>query len=144
MKGRPAEFAVFYWLLLVHLSLMSFLYWFTANKLSFWTDHQKDDTPTKGDDELMNPYIFSMVLLRYLPNVLSTLIYVLLYFMMERLFTVGRIQSSMQYQRVKSSKKLLKCFRISLLLMMAIFIVTESICCFCVLFLGLERAYFEI
>jgi len=120
---------------------MSLLYWFTAQKLSFWKDHEKDGTPDKGD---MNPYVFSMVVLRYLPNVLSTLIYVLLYFMMERLFTVGRIQSSMQYQRVKSSKKLLKCFKIYLFLMVAIFIITESICCVCVLFLGLQRKYFEI
>lgn len=141
MKGRPAEFGVFYWLLLVHLSLMSLLYWFTAQKLSFWKDHEKDETPNDGG---MNPYVFSMVVLRYLPNVLSTLIYVLLYFMMERLFTVGRIQSSMQYQQVKSSKKLLKYFKIYLFLMVAIFIITESICCVCVLFLGLKRQYFEI
>ena len=92
MKGRPHEFALFYWLLLVHLSLMSLLYWFTANKLSFWKDHEKDQTPDSGD---MNPYVFSVVVLRYIPNVLGTLIYVLIYLMMERLFTVGRIQSSM-------------------------------------------------
>ena len=93
MKGRPHEFALFYWLLLVHLSLMSLLYWFTAKKLTFWKDHEKDDTTS--DSGSMNPYVFSVVVLRYIPNVLGTLIYVLLYLMMERLFTVGRIQSSM-------------------------------------------------
>lgn len=120
---------------------MSVLYWFTANRLSFWTEHQNDDTPDTGD---MNPYVFSMVVLRYLPNVLSTLIYVILYFMMERLFAVGRIQSSMQYQHEKSSKKVLKCVRIALLVMVVIFIITETICCVCVLLLGLKREYFQI
>lgn len=87
MKGRPAEFAVFYWLLLVHISLMAVLYWFTANRLSYWTDTKHQDAKP-GE---MDPYVFSVVVLRYLPSILTTLIYVLLYHMMERVFTVARI-----------------------------------------------------
>jgi len=92
----------------------------------------------------MNPYVFSVVVLRYIPNVLGTLIYVLIYLMMERLFTHGRIQSSMQHQAQGCSRKLEKCFRIGLLVMVLIFVVTESICCLGVMLLGLGRDYFSV
>ena len=63
----------------IQILLIGFLYWWAAINLDYWT--KKD-----GDK-----YTLSVVLLRYVPTILMTLQYMLIYFQMQQLFVVSRI-----------------------------------------------------
>ena len=139
-EGRPFEFRLFYWFLVVYLCLMTALYWFTAQKLGYWTEHQSKDDKTPDDNVNDNIYIFALVLLQFVPNILNILIYALIYVNLERLFKVGRIQSSGSSHTSRSAKKCLKCLKVLLLIVLGTFVVTESILLGLVL---LEQSLYE-
>jgi hypothetical protein len=105
---------------------MTALYWFTAQELGYWTKHQSKDDKTPDANVNDNIYIFALVLLKFVPNILSILIYALIYVNLERLFKVGRIQSSGSSHTSRSTKRCLKCLKILLLIILGTFVVTES------------------
>lgn len=116
---------------------MTALYWFTARELGYWTEHQSKDDKTPDDNEKKendNIYIFALVLLKFVPNILTILIYALIYVNLERLFKVGRIQSSGSSYTSRSAKRCLKCLKVLLLIVLGTFVVTESILLGLVLF----------
>lgn len=67
---RPIEFAVFYWMDIVQLMCLSILYWVAAINVNWWLDGQKDQKAA---------FILLIILIKYVPNILMTLMYVMLY-----------------------------------------------------------------
>ena len=63
----------------VQLLLIGLLYWWAAINLDYWT---------KKDGE---KYTLAVVIMRYIPSILMTTQYMMIYFQMEQLFVLSRI-----------------------------------------------------
>lgn len=84
---RPIEFKVMYWMIWAQLVCITMLYWFTAFKIDAFVQIMRSDDNNKDFS-----YTLIMVLLRYVPSILMTLTYVMLYFQMQKLFVISRIK----------------------------------------------------
>jgi len=73
---RPLEFKAFYWMCWIQLTLLGVLYWWAAINLNYFTEKQKADSEQDGD----KLYDLLVVLLRYVPTIMMTMGYVLIYF----------------------------------------------------------------
>ena len=77
---RPIEFKTLYWMIFVSVGFITLSYWMTATHTDIWND---DDS-----------FSLLLILLRYVPTILLNLTYVLIYFQMQNLFVISRVQSS--------------------------------------------------
>lgn len=103
---RPIEFKLFYWMDLIQLLFLSIVYWLLAINLDYFSSWFDGRDPGEKTDSKTEELGFSLILilLKYIPNIFLTLNYMLLYFQMEHLFIVSKIQSSNMMQNQMSQK----------------------------------------
>jgi len=68
---RPIEFKVLYWMIWIQLFFINILYWLTSININYWK-------PSPDNEDSL--YTLSVILLRYVPTIMMTLTYILIYF----------------------------------------------------------------
>lgn len=88
---RTIEFKAFYWIDIILLSCLIVVYWIAAIDIQYWSTVFYSDTEDK------NYFVdLVVVLLRYVPMIMLNFEYMMIYFLMENLFLMSRIQSTSQ------------------------------------------------
>lgn len=107
---RPIEFKILYWMIAVSLAFITLSYWLTATHIDFWTDSR---------------FSLLLVLLRYFPTILLTLTYVLIYFQMQNLFVISRVQSSNSKSSRFTTEKVMRIIKVVTWILMGCFVIIE-------------------
>lgn len=107
---RPIEFKILYWMICVSLGFIVLSYWLTATHIDFWTDSN---------------FSLLLVLLRYFPTILLTLTYVLIYFQMQNLFVISRLQISSAKSSRFTTEKVMRIIKIVTWILMGCFVIIE-------------------
>lgn len=88
---RTIEFKAFYYIDIILLACLLVVYWIAAINIQYWSQE------FYSDDEDKNYFVdLIVVLLKYVPLIMLNFEYMMIYFLMENLFLMSRIQSTSQ------------------------------------------------
>lgn len=88
--------------------------------------------------------LLAIVILQYVPTIMLTIQFMVLYFQIERLFVLSKIQSSSQMQNKITQAQMIKYIKIISWITMGFFFVIESVLILGILFNYVEKESFEI
>lgn len=132
---RPKEFKVIYSMIWAQLAILTSLYWFTAINIKFWTKFARDGKNADAG------FLIVLVMLKYIPTIMMTLIYVLIYFQMQSLFVISRVK---QRSSKVNQNQAMKIIKIITWILMAFFVIVEFMLIVLVIASVINQTTFEI